>query len=217
MGKVILLAHQKGGVGKSNSVVNLAVAIAVEKYNGDTSQILLVDADPQASTYRWNQRREESDHPSFPCIRLEGNINKQLARESENYDYVLIDAAGRDSREMRSAMLASNIMLMPTKASHADLELMEHMADTVNTARDYNEELQVAVFINMSPTNSQAEKKEALSLLKEYPEFKLLRSIVYERKAYRDSFAEALGVHEWNNAKAKGEFSCLLKEVLSLA
>lgn len=215
MGGVILIAHQKGGVGKSNTVVNLAVALAQEKFNGDCNNILLIDADPQASTYRWNQRREENGYSSFPCIRLEGNINKQVTREAENYQWVLIDAAGRDSREMRSAMLASDLMLMPTKASQADLELMEHMADTVNNARDYNEQLNVNVFINMCPTNSQAEKLEARELLKEYPEFKLMKSVIYERKAYRDSFSEALGVHEWTNSKAKAEFSCLLREVVN--
>ncbi len=217
MGKVILLGHQKGGVGKSNSLVNLAVAISIEQYNGDSSQILLVDADPQATTYRWNQRREENGYQSFPCIRLEGNINKQIAREAQKYEWVLIDAAGRDSREMRSAMLACNLMLMPTKASQADLELIEHMAQTVNDARDYNDQLKVSVFINMSPTNSQAEKMVARALLKEYPEFELMRTVIYERKAYRDSFSESLGVHEWKDSKAKAEFSCLLKEVMSYA
>ena len=123
MGKVILLAHQKGGVGKSNTATNLAVAIAKEQFNGETDRILLVDADPQATLYRWSQRREDNQNVnSFPCIRLDGNITSQVKREAGKYDYVIIDAAGRDSREMRSAMLASDLMLMPTKASLADLD-----------------------------------------------------------------------------------------------
>jgi chromosome partitioning protein len=215
MGKVLLIAHQKGGVGKSNTVVNLAVALASEKFNGETNQILLIDADPQASTYRWNQRREDNGHASFPCIRLEGNINKQISREADNYQWVIIDAAGRDSREMRSAMLAADLMIMPTKASYSDLELMEHMAHTLSTAKDYNEKLKANVFINMSPTNSQSEKLEARKLLKEYPEFELLKSVLYERKAYRESYAAAVGVHEWKDYKAKAETSYLLKELIS--
>ncbi|WP_330126258.1 division plane positioning ATPase MipZ, partial [Vibrio harveyi] len=100
----------------SNTACNLAVALASERYQEDTSRILLLDADPQGTLYRWNQRRIDAGLREFPCIRLDGNITKQLQREIENYDFIIVDAAGRDSREMRSAMLAADLMIMPTKA-----------------------------------------------------------------------------------------------------
>ncbi|ELH7952715.1 AAA family ATPase [Vibrio fluvialis] len=216
MGVIILLAHQKGGVGKSDSAVNLATAIHKEVYSSkSTEKIVLIDADPQSSLYRWNQRREENGRSEFPCIRLDGNIQKQIQREAEKYDFVIVDSAGRDSREMRSAMLAADIMVMPTKASTADLELLEHMAENVETARDYNPELKVAVFINMAPTNSHTEKMTAKSLLKEYPEFKLMKTVVSDLKAHRDAYGAGCGVHEWTDSKAKGEISCLLKEIMN--
>ncbi|MBD1577111.1 AAA family ATPase [Vibrio sp. S11_S32] len=214
MGKIILFGHQKGGVGKSNSASNLAVALASEKYNGETDKIMLIDADPQATLYRWCQRREEDPQlSSFPCIRLEGNVTKQIQREAEKYDYVIVDVAGRDNREMRSAMLCCDLMLMPTQVSMADLELLEHMAEMVEMARDYNSDLKVAVFINKAPTNTQTERQSAKGLLKEYPEFKLLKSVISDRKAHRDAFSNAKGLHEWSDSKAKGEVSCLLKEI----
>lgn len=215
MNKIILIAHQKGGVGKSNTAINLAVALSHEKYRGQTDQILLIDADPQKTLYRWNQRRMESGLTDFPCICLEGNITKQLKHEIDKYDYIVVDAAGRDSREMRSAMLAADLMIMPTKASHADLELLEHMAETVEHSRDYNPSLEVLVFINMAPTNTLAERQAAKHLLIEYPEFKLMKTIVADRKAHRDAFHYAKGVHEWKDSKAKSEISCLLKEAIS--
>ena len=208
---IILIAHQKGGVGKSTLAVNLAAE--AQRRGGD---VLIAEADPTIHTSRtWARVRQGAGAAPISCVALQGNIANELVDLGRRYDYVIVDVAGKDSREMRSAMTAADIMVAPVLPSQADVESSESLSRTIVDARDFNPDLAVLAVLNRCSNQwNDTEADESAEVLKDYPELPLAAVRIYDRKAYRTSIEKGLGVTELSNPKAKGEIRRLMDEIL---
>ncbi len=207
---ILLLGGEKGGTGKSTIAVNLAVWLA--KKGAD---VILVDTDRQRTASHFVDRRNQLNGAStVHCAEKHGNVFNTTRDLSKRYEQVIIDAGGRDSEELRTALVAAHRVYCPLKASQPDLETSVHMNELVKLARGMNPNLQARALISMGSTNPVVhEAQEALEILTELPEFTLSDVVVRDRKVYRDAMADGKGVIEMSNDKATAEIEALAKEI----
>lgn len=177
--------------------------------------MILVDADPQGSSARWAQDRQENGNlKNIPHVQASGNINQTLKDLSAKYDYVVIDTAGRDSRELRTGMVVADVLISPSRPSQYDLDTLPHLTEVFLQAQDMNPSLRGYLVLNMCPTNPVIkEADDARAYLFDFPEFAMASTLVYDRKAYRDCIAEGRTVFEWKDAKARDEINALMEEI----
>lgn len=208
---IILIGGEKGGAGKTTIATNLAVCLAMAERD-----VLLLDADRQGTAALW--ATERSEHPELKpvhCLQRHGNLFKPVQDLAGRYQDIVIDAGGRDSEELRTAMVAADRMFSPIRASQADLWTIEHVDTLVGLAAAMNPTLEAYTLISMAPTNPRVtEADDASAMLNEFEHMKLAQTVVRDRKAFRDAMCEGKGVVELSDPKAIMEMKLLMEEVL---
>ena len=201
--------NTKGGVGKTTTAVHLAVMLAKQ------GRTLLIDGDPQASAASWAAWRNESPQytPSPVTVCLQGKAILAEGKElTTSFEHSVVDAGGRDTVGLRSALLLAQCAIIPVGASQLDAAALTDVMTVVDLARDYNPDLDVRVLLTrVDPRTKDA--AEMLAFLQEQ-ELKVLSSMVCERVAFRRAIGEGATVHELGkDHSAMHEMDELFREV----
>jgi chromosome partitioning protein len=215
--KVITVANQKGGCGKTTIATNLACYFAVKG-----KKTILVDADTQSSAMSFRQDRlDRAD--SVPQFQAVQNTQKSLYKDIAGFDndFVIIDAGGRDSMAFRSALIAADMVIFPVKPSQTDIYSTEQALSIFNEIRTAKE-TKGFLLLNMVIPNPRIKLTGQVDdileeIAKDY-DVKIFDTRIYNRLAYQEALAEGLSVIEYPDsdekyAKAKKEILSFAKEV----
>lgn len=206
--RVIAVAQQKGGAGKTTLAAQLAVAWATNK------SVALMDIDPQGSLSAWHGLRAGSDR-SLDNIHLSSvsgwRVATELGRLKSDFDIVLIDCPPHADTETKNAMRAAELVVIPVQPSPMDVWA------TAPTAEFASEQgTPVRLVLNRVPPRSRL--VDAVQAMLKDKNLKLAKNHLGNRVAFAASMMEGMGVTESERtSQAAQEIRDLAKELEKLA
>ncbi len=193
MSKIILITHQKGGVGKSTIAYNLASNIR------ENAKVCIIDMDSQGSLINIS---ELSEVPIFTADMLNEKIKS-------DYDFIFIDTPPYLNEKIIDLCNISDVIIIPTKAGVLDLLAIKSTIDIVKQAKSENKA--IIVFNMIKPNTTLTE--EIKSQLQDY-NIKVSKNMLSDLVSFSRSVL-ANGVEENNNAQK--QIDNLTKEILMLS
>ena len=134
LSKVITIAQQKGGTGKTTLAVHLALAFI--KYHN--LKIAIIDTDPQGSLGKWFMIRTEKNisnkNLTFKTASLWGAQYESKSLKKE-HDIIIIDTPPKIESDARPAIEAADLVLIPVAPSHVDFWATEAIIDIAKKAK----------------------------------------------------------------------------------
>ena len=209
MNKIIVVAHQKGGVGKSTIASNLATELA-KHYT-----VNIIDLDLQKSLTYFNNIRRKSNLNAFDIINVE-SAKELMQVINNNKNILLIDVGGYDSDINRLAITGADILITPV--SDSDIELVGLIAfrGTIRDLRKKNSALTAKILFNKIHTRAGENNKSLTDIndfINKNPEFSKFKTMLRDRNDYKRAWGLGQSVIEYNN-KAIEEMTNLLNEVI---
>lgn len=195
--KIITVAHQKGGVGKTTLALNLAACL---KQGG--LQVGVLDTDVQGSLAGIADGLEGI---AFVPPEELSNIGKLP------YDILVIDTPPYLVNTLEDLFAISDFVLIPTKTGFFDVMAIRATMAILRNVQQKHPNLKYGVVLNMLKSSTSI-TEDIIKILQSY-DANVLKTRIFDRVSYtRSSITN--GVFDTEDAKAHEEIVSLTEEIL---
>ncbi|MDX1977710.1 MAG: ParA family protein [Pseudanabaenaceae cyanobacterium bins.68] len=189
--KILAIANGKGGVGKTTTSINLAAILATGQ------RVLLVDADPQASSSWWAGRNSKGMGFALEQI-SEPQILGKLS-EIGDYDLVLVDTPpALHSDILQTVLQVADYLLLPSPPAPMDLTALIETVKTVVEPLG----LRHRVLLTRVDPRSINEALEAQNTLMEVG-IPTCHAFIRAYKAHERAALDGLAISQWRGKNAR--------------
>lgn len=207
MAKVITIAQQKGGAGKTTLASHVAVALSQMG-----NRVAVVDIDPQGSLGYWHRIREERFGEDFTGLHfstLSGwRVGSEISRLRKVQDYIIIDSPPHTETEARTAIRCADLILIPMQPSPTDLWATKATLDLAKQER-----IPVKIVLNRVNTGTRL----AGAIMDELGEEDVTDAQLSNRVLFASSLLEGRCATEVEpSSPAAKEVKRLIKEIKAL-
>ncbi len=203
--KVITIAQQKGGAGKTTVAAHLAVALSQKG-----RRVAVIDIDPQGSMGHWHRVREERFGEGYTGLTFASvsgwRVASEVARLKRSHDYIIVDSPPHTETEARTAIRSADLIIIPVQPSPTDLWASKATIELAKAER-----IPVKVVLNRVAANS----KLAQTIAAELPD--LAQTTFGNRVIFASSLLEGRCATELDaTCVASQEVKALVKEILGM-
>ena len=213
--KVITLANQKGGSGKTTITMQLAGSIAQRGKN-----VVIIDADPQGTATRWAESAPKNTPFPAKVITISnfgGSVKDDIDAYRFLYDHIIVDCPPAvDSVVPQSALRASDLVIVPIIPSPTDLWAAVGIRELISSVQESNSKLQARLLANMCQPNTLV-AKEILDILDEFG-VRRFDTQIKLRTAYRQTalFGTSVSGSDYRHDLAAEEIDNLTAEIFTV-